>query len=395
MKRSAWIIGLTCALLVLGTPAPLTPGSLAQQTTTRPEARIVAFQPGIRIDWAERRVEVDATVILRRPPIELFACSRGIREHESIVRIEARPAHLFQALGLIGLAPGRPCYYSPDLDRLVPASGQPVAIDVRYDSQAGTRTEPIESWMRLTGQESDSTTPRKLEPLPWVFAGSYLLPSGELAVEQEGTVIALVNFESALVALPSLHTDVNADLWLEPAPEHIPPEQTPCVLVFRPGPLRFQMDESGRLYLAGQRISLARSAAVLRAFHEREPEGQVILFAGEAYPAGRVAPFRELMLGLGFQSRQLQIEMSETAETREGSDGEPLRWFVAGDDRPDHVGRWLRRQVDSLSGHVEVASQLIRGGLRRLDLCARLVKEPADASDAALGSRPAPASPEH
>jgi len=88
----------------------------------RPSAE---FQPGVRIDWAAREILVDATVILRQGDIELFACSPKMREHEAIVRIEARPLHVYLALGLIGLKPGEPAYFDLETRTSHAAHGDP------------------------------------------------------------------------------------------------------------------------------------------------------------------------------------------------------------------------------------------------------------------------------
>jgi len=66
------------------------------------------FADGIQINWTRKQVEVEATVVLREGPLELLACSPNTREHESILVIEARPLHIFKAMGLIGLQPGKP-----------------------------------------------------------------------------------------------------------------------------------------------------------------------------------------------------------------------------------------------------------------------------------------------
>ena len=84
------------------------PEGRAATPASRPAGRIVDFQPGIRIDFAKKHVEVAARVVLREGVLELFACSRGTREHESVVAIASRPLHVFEALGLIGLTPGTP-----------------------------------------------------------------------------------------------------------------------------------------------------------------------------------------------------------------------------------------------------------------------------------------------
>ncbi|MCH8851940.1 MAG: hypothetical protein IID41_04735, partial [Planctomycetes bacterium] len=88
-----------------GDPQPI---PLAFQTLHSTGAK--PFMPGVRINWQEREVEVAGVVVLREGMLELFACSADTREHESIMRISARPAHVYQALGLLGLEPGSPPY---------------------------------------------------------------------------------------------------------------------------------------------------------------------------------------------------------------------------------------------------------------------------------------------
>ena len=53
------------------------------------------FMPGVRINWQDREVEVAGVVVLREGMLALFASSPGTREHESIVRINARPMHVY------------------------------------------------------------------------------------------------------------------------------------------------------------------------------------------------------------------------------------------------------------------------------------------------------------
>src|ERR1043166_8218583 len=53
--------------------------SLTEPAASRP------FQPGVRIDWEQKAVEIDARVVLREGPLELFACSPQTKEHESIL----------------------------------------------------------------------------------------------------------------------------------------------------------------------------------------------------------------------------------------------------------------------------------------------------------------------
>ena len=72
--------------------------TIAQPVETPPVDRsgIKEFVHGGRIDWTNRRGEVDSRVVLRKGPLELLACSPQTREHESILVVNARPLHIFQ-----------------------------------------------------------------------------------------------------------------------------------------------------------------------------------------------------------------------------------------------------------------------------------------------------------
>ncbi len=265
--------------------------------TSRPS--IVSFQPGVRINWPRRQVEVNATVILRRGGIELFACSPRVREHESIVRIEARPLHVYQALGLIGLAPGHPIRFNPETEEMQPAEGDPVEIEVRYTVQGTTRQEPIEQWMQPARfAEPAPAAPKPLDALPWVFAGSFPVQDGAIAADIEGTVIAVVDFGSALVALPESHSDSNAELWLEPAPGRIPPEQTSCTLIFRPGPLWLSLGPAGRVRQGARTITLAAVGRAVQAFRRDDPDRRIRVTVDPDCPSASEAALLRLLKSL-------------------------------------------------------------------------------------------------
>lgn len=293
---SAFLSGLIMPWLAAGGDPPATrPVSSrpASAPTSLPAARVVDFQPGLRIDWTRRQVIVEATVIMREGTIELFACSPRMREHEAIVRIEARPSHLFQALGLIGLTPGEPVRYDAGDERMLPATGDLVEIDVRWTANGAERIEPIEHWM----QRMDGTS--MPERLPWVFAGSMALEAGGLAVDQEGTVIALVDFSSSLIALPDLHSDSNEELWLKPNTARIPPVGTVCELLLRSGPLELQLDAAGRAVLHGRVLSDDEVTRLVRGARREHPGRRVRVRVVQGCAAGRVEQLVRLLAADG------------------------------------------------------------------------------------------------
>jgi len=207
----------------------------ASGPASRPAGRTVPLYPGVVINWAERQVELEASVVMRQGPLELFACSPRTREYESILRVRARPWHIYLAMGLIGLRPGHPPYWDAGQKRMVPATGDRVDLFVRYPCPEGAdsgtaaeRTVPIRAWMRM--RNTKAPMPRR----SWVFAGSVRFEDGAFAADVEGTVVTVVDFASALIALSESHTADNASLWLEPDPQRIPPVGTRCTLLIRP-----------------------------------------------------------------------------------------------------------------------------------------------------------------
>lgn len=239
------LLFMTLAVSIQGGPGALAgPGDHA--------GRVVDYAPGVRIDWPKRRVEVDGKVVLREGMLELFACSPNTREHESVVVTAGRPLRIYEALGLIGLTPGRPVRYDEDSGRWLPPAGDAVGIDVRWNDNGRMRTVDIGAWMR------DTERKRVVPPGVWIFAGSYRGDSKQFAADQEGTVVCVVDFPSALIALPELRSADNDQLWVEAATDRIPPIGTEVTLLFSAVQvvrLELEIDSKGDIQCAGKPLS--------------------------------------------------------------------------------------------------------------------------------------------
>ncbi|MCP4594770.1 MAG: hypothetical protein GY842_28900 [bacterium] len=246
----------------------------AAPPTTQPVAdRAIPYSTGVRINWARLTVEVDAKIVLRHGPLELFACTPHTREHESILAVYAHPVRIFEALGLIGLEPGNPTTYDPPSGRWRPADGAPLRIDVVTHAARTEQVVGIHRWMNR-GEGGP------LQRRDWVFAGSRRLPDGRFAADLEGTIIAVVDFDSALIALPETHTSDNSALWLTANTPKIPPLGTPCVLRFsssQRGRTRAFVHPDGSLRLANQPIGIAELEARVRAQLTKDPGAHLLL----------------------------------------------------------------------------------------------------------------------
>jgi len=229
-----------------------------------------SYSPGIWIDWKEKAVELDARVVLQRGLLELFACSPNTREHESILVVSGRPRDIHHALGLIGLSSGSPVRYDEKAERWLAPTGQQLHLDMRYQYKGSTRVESAVAWVKSpkTGKPPDR--------IDWVFAGSTTLPEGRYGGDVDGTVVAVVDFESAVVAVGGVHTADNASLWLEANSDAIPPVGTPCRLVISAldQPTKLHLGKDGQLRL-GQ--SIMPPADVARRFRNRQERGWHVL----------------------------------------------------------------------------------------------------------------------
>jgi len=139
----------------------------------------------------------------------------------------------------------------------------PVEVLIRTRRDGREVVEPIENWMRYA---------RTGQPLPlqnWVFAGSRQRADEGITADSEGTVVAIVDFHSSLIALPERHSESNADLWLAPHTDRIPPAGTRCELILRPGPLLIRLLPDGSLFLGDQpQEAEALHSAILAALKE-------------------------------------------------------------------------------------------------------------------------------
>lgn len=187
--------------------------------------RRVEYAPGVLIDFALLRVELDAEVVLRRGPLELLACTPDTKEHESILRVRARPSHIYHALGLIGISPGHPARWDEKTSRRIPPNGQEISIALTWDAQAHREYIDAWKWLRVAGSDKSAT------PRPWLFTASVRDPQGRLVADRDGTVITVVEFGTELVGLGEFHSPDDTELWLEAFTERIPPLGTQCALV--------------------------------------------------------------------------------------------------------------------------------------------------------------------
>jgi hypothetical protein len=185
----------------------------------------------LEVQGKERRVLVSGAICLREGQLEQFLTRKGTKEHEAIVAADVDARDIHQALLLAGANPGKPVQFRPTYK---PATGQPIRVTVKYQDKGKLVTVPARSWVKNAKDGKDLDT-------DWVFAGSQLVnnpldPGKKIYLANDGDVICVSNFDTALLDLPIKSPKDNADLVYVAHTERIPPLETKVVVVLEPLP---------------------------------------------------------------------------------------------------------------------------------------------------------------
>ncbi len=174
-------------------------------------------QAEVWVDAKRKRVIVGGQICLRKGLLEMFACSRGTKEHESIVAVNSKAYLVHTALLTIGARSGTPVQYDPIYK---PATGTKIRVEVIWKNAEG-------NVVRRRAQEMIRNVKTR-QPMehPWVFAGSGFWEDEQsdarFYMAEGGELICLSNFSTAMLDLPIESPADNADLIYEAATENIP-----------------------------------------------------------------------------------------------------------------------------------------------------------------------------
>jgi hypothetical protein len=217
---------LAACFLVVGCdePAP-TP-----KPEVKPKTVEVSKNVTLQVLPGQRRVLINGYVCLREGQLEQFLTRKNTKEHEAIVAVEADARKIHEALNLAGAVEGTPVRFSPKYQA---ATGPTIKVSVQYEKNGRLVTVPAQSWIKDV-KTGDQMT------VDWVFAGSQLVdnpldpehPKTYLA--NDGDVICVSNFDTAMMDLPIESSKNNADLEFQAWTERIPPLETKVVVILEP-----------------------------------------------------------------------------------------------------------------------------------------------------------------
>ncbi len=185
-----------------------------------------AFQD-LWVDKKNKRIVLGGRICKRVGPMELFACFRRTKEHESIVSVQARAYAIHAVLVAMGIKPGRPVQFFPEFR---PAEGPKMEVLVAWTDAKGKRhTVRAQEWLR-------NVRTKKAMEQDWVFGGSAFSrdPDGrEVYLPVFGDFICVSNFASAMFDIPINAPENNAALLFDALHERIPPAGTAVALILQ------------------------------------------------------------------------------------------------------------------------------------------------------------------
>jgi biopolymer transport protein ExbD len=285
-------LAAVAATLCAADPAP-TGNSPAGGGSTLP-----ASAPGlirlnhVTLDRAKRTIVIDAEVCFspdssgKTLPLELFLCKEGTKDYEAVLNTKAQPSDVHAALLALGLTPGKPARVSHAETQpatFLPPDGPRLAVTLRWKGADGNMREaPAGQWLR---------NPAKKDAAPvkdWVFVGSEVLPGGRYWADQDGDIISLANFASAVIDVPIESKADWSRLEFAANEKTVPLKQTPVEVVIHPleggetapaARVILEIDRHGRFWIEGKQYDIDELAPWATQYLQKHVEGMVVLRA--------------------------------------------------------------------------------------------------------------------
>ena len=219
---------LSACILSAGCEQPTPP----PRPEEKPKEVAVGKNVSLEVSGSRRRVLVNGYICLREGELEQLVTRKNTKEHEAIIAVDADARKIHEALNLAGAVEGRPVRYTP---KYQPATGQTIKVSIRYEDKGRLVTVPGQSWVKNfhTGKALD---------VDWVFAGSGLVDNPldpdhpKMYLANDGDVICVSNFDTAMLDLPIESSKNNDDLLFQAWTERIPPLDTNVVVILEPVP---------------------------------------------------------------------------------------------------------------------------------------------------------------
>jgi hypothetical protein len=226
MSSPALVLAATLILAA----APPDEAPPPQADPFKPDPAWKRLGPSLWFDPGAKRLVIRARIALREGPLEHLLCLKGTKEHEAVLATEAPPRLIHAGLILTGAQQGQPVRFQP---KFSPPTGSPIAIEVQWLDHGKTRTADARQWVK---DERRGKTLTK----DWVFAGSELIDDPvskkRIYAADEGDLITVANFSSAILDLPFASTANDAERSFVANTAQLPPRGTMVTMFLRPRP---------------------------------------------------------------------------------------------------------------------------------------------------------------
>ena len=217
-------------------PAPAVPQEVHEQLASLVAENWIRLNPAYEVwfDKENRQVIVGGRVSLREGLLEMFACPRDTKEHESVISTVSDAKTVHAGLLATGAIPGIPGYWTEETG-VVTAQGCTCKVTVVWQDaeQENPRQEVNAKQMVM-----DLRTKETLQH-DWVFAGSRWWqdpkdPSYREYQADAGDMICVSNFPSAMLDLNVESSSSNSSLAFGANPETVPPLGQPVLVFIKP-----------------------------------------------------------------------------------------------------------------------------------------------------------------
>ncbi|HEY2828131.1 MAG TPA: YdjY domain-containing protein [Pirellulales bacterium] len=196
-----------------------------------PQAPLKRLMPNydVWVDFKNKQVVMQGEVCLTKGPLEMFAVTKGTKEHEAVVAVNTKAYVVHSALLALGAQSGTTVKYEP---KFAPPTGTKIEIWVYWTDDKGEQHKArAQDWVR-------TMKTKQAMSYPWVFAGSGFYvdeaTKRQYYMAEAGDFICVSNFPDAMLDVPMESTSENDDLLFEAFTENIPPKGTKVTLVMTP-----------------------------------------------------------------------------------------------------------------------------------------------------------------
>jgi hypothetical protein len=220
--------GIALSICLVWVAGQETPGTRQAAPALRPDPGWKELGRSLWFDPQGKRVILRARVVLREGQLEHLMCKKGTKEHEAIVATDAAPRGIHTALLLTGAEPGHPVQFVP---KFAPPAGTAIAIEFLWIADGELRKTEGRQWV----WDEKAKAPLGID---WVFAGSLIyedpVTKKAMYAADEGDLITVANFASAILDLPMASSANDADRVFSANTAQVPPIGTEVFVVLSP-----------------------------------------------------------------------------------------------------------------------------------------------------------------